>query len=47
MAVLTMSERELDRLEVLRDVDQGRLSASSAAALMGMTERHLWRLLRS
>ena len=47
MAVLTMSERELDRLEVLRDVDQGRLGAGSAAALMGTTERHVWRLLRA
>lgn len=47
MAVLTMSERELDRLEVLRDVDQRRLGAGSAAALIGTTERHVWRLLRA
>ena len=47
MAVLTMSERELDRVEVLRDLDQGRLGASSAAGLMGTTERHVWRLLRA
>ena len=46
VAVLTMSERELHRLEVLRDLDQGRLSTSSAAALVGTTERHVWRMLR-
>ena len=47
MAVLTMSYGELSRLEVMRDVDGGRITPAAAAALLQKTERHVWRLLKA
>ena len=47
MAVLSVSDGELRRLEVLRDVDRGGLPVSAAAPLLGRSERQVWRLLRA
>jgi transposase len=47
MAVLSMSDGELRRLEVLRDVDRGGLPVRAAAQLLGRSERHVWRLLKA
>jgi len=46
MAVLSVSDGELRRLEVLRDVDRGGLPVRAAAQLLGRSERQVWRLLR-
>lgn len=45
MAVLTMSDRELARLDTLQRVDRGDLSVSDAAGLVGISERHVFRLM--
>ena len=47
MAVLSMSDGELRRLEVLRDVNRGGLPVSAAARLLGRSERQVWRLLKA
>jgi transposase len=47
MAVLSVSEGELRRLEVLRDVDHGGLPVRAAAQLLGRSERQVWRLLKA
>jgi winged helix-turn helix protein len=47
MAVLSVSDGELRRLEVLRDVDRGDLPVRSAAQLLGRSERQVWRLLKA
>lgn len=47
MAVLSMSDGELRRLEVLRDVDRGGLPVRAAAQLLGRSERQVWRLLKT
>src|SRR5215470_16922201 len=47
MAVLSMSDGELRRLEVLRDVDRGGLPVRAAAQLLGRSERQVWRLLKA
>ena len=44
--VVVLSERELDRLEFLRRVSEGRLSQKKAAELLGMSTRQLRRLHR-
>jgi hypothetical protein len=46
MAVLSVSDAELRRLEVLRDVDRGGLPVRAAAQLLGHSERQVWRLLK-
>src|SRR3954454_16869743 len=46
MAVVSMSETELARVGVLGEVSAGRLSADHAAALMGVSRRQAFRLLR-
>jgi transposase len=46
VAVLSMSDGELRRLEVLRDVDRGGLPVKAAAQLLKRSERQVWRLLR-
>lgn len=45
MAVLTMSDKELARLDTLRRVDRGDLSFTDAAGLLGISERHVFRLM--
>ena len=47
MTVRSMSDAELKRLEVMRDVDHGRLPVSAAAQLLGRSERQVWRLLKA
>ena len=47
VAVLNVSEGELRRLEVLRDVDRGDLPVRAAAQLLGRSERQVWRLLKA
>ena len=47
MAVLSMNEEELRRLEVLRDVDRGDLPICAAAQLLRRSERQVWRLLKA
>ena len=41
-----MSEHELNRIEVLAQVDGGHLSVSAAANLLNVTRRQVFRLLR-
>ncbi|WP_416235340.1 ISNCY family transposase [Nitrospirillum sp. BR 11164] len=45
MGWVVMSERDVRRVEVLSDVVGGRLTAGSAAAVLGLSERQVWRLL--
>jgi transposase len=42
-----MSEAELSRLEVLRDLDQQRLPIAAAAQLLGLERRQVFRLLQA
>ncbi|MDR6310047.1 transposase [Pacificitalea manganoxidans] len=42
-----MSERELNRIEVLSQVTQGRMTAVTAANLLGLSRRQVHRLLRA
>ncbi len=46
MRVLTMSDAELDKLEIIRDVDLERMPARAAAVVLGVSERQIWRLLK-
>ncbi len=45
MAVLTMSDVELKRFDTLRRVDRGDISFADAAGLLGISERHVFRLM--
>jgi transposase len=47
VAVLRVSDEELRRLEVLRDVDRDGLPVRAAAQLLGRSERQVWRLLKA
>ena len=42
-----MSERELNRIEVLSQVTQGRMTASSAADVLNLSRRQVQRLLKT
>src|SRR5215471_7802630 len=42
-----MSDGELTRLEVLRDLDQKRLTTEAAAQLLGLERRQVFRLLKA
>ena len=42
-----MSDGELGRLEVLRDLDQRRLTTPAAAQLLGLERRQVFRLLKA
>jgi hypothetical protein len=42
-----MSDGELTRLEVLRDLDQRRLTSEAAAQLLGLERRQVFRLLKA
>ncbi|GLO72635.1 transposase [Phaeobacter inhibens] len=46
MGWVMMSERELNRVEVLAQVDDGRLSVDNAANLLDLTRRQVFRLLK-
>jgi len=43
---VAMSERDLQRVEVLTEVVGGRRTAASAATVLEVSERQVWRLLR-
>jgi Winged helix-turn helix len=47
VTVRLMSDRELARLEVLRDLDQERLTATAARQLLGLERRQVFRLLKA
>ncbi len=46
MGLVVMSERELNRIEVLSQVEDGRLDVAAAANLLCVTRRQVFRLLR-
>ena len=46
MGWVIMSERELNRVEVLAQVDDGRLSVDNAANMLDLTRRQIFRLLK-
>jgi transposase len=45
MAWISMSERDLKRIEVLSDVRTGRRTVAAAAAVLAVSERQAYRLL--
>jgi hypothetical protein len=48
VTVWLMSDRELQRLEVLRDLDRRRLTPAAAGQLLGLDDRHqVLRLLQA
>ncbi|MDC7695418.1 ISNCY family transposase [Asticcacaulis sp. DXS10W] len=47
MAVRIMSDKELARFEVLRDLDHERLTAQAAADILGLSRRQTLRLLKA
>jgi hypothetical protein len=47
MTVIAMSRTEIDRMHVLRDMAAGRMTASEAAQLMGLTRRQVFRLAKA
>ena len=47
MTIRLMSDRELSRLEVLRDLDQRRLTTATAGQLLGLERRQVFRLLKA
>src|SRR3712207_7842796 len=47
MAVITMSKKELGRLETLCNLVESRITSAQAAALIGVGERQVFRLLRA
>jgi Winged helix-turn helix len=47
VTVRLMSDRELRRFEVLRDLAQERLTAAAAAQLLGLERRQVFRLLKA
>jgi len=47
VTVRLMSDGELSRLEVLRDMDQRRLTSEAAAQLLGLERRQVFRLLKA
>jgi hypothetical protein len=47
VAVLSVSDAELKRLEVLRDLDQRRLTTEAATQLLGLERRQVFRLLKA
>ena len=46
MTVVSMSEREFSRLDVLSDLDSGRIRVGEACDLLGLKRRQVFRLLR-
>ena len=47
MPVRIMSDAELTKFEILRDVDHDRMPPRAAAQLLGLSERQVWRLLKA
>lgn len=46
MGWVMMSERELNRVEVLAQIDDGRLTVDNGANMLGLTRRQVFRLLK-
>ncbi|SNT76931.1 hypothetical protein SAMN05444959_1426 [Paracoccus seriniphilus] len=46
MGWVMMSKRELNRVEVLAQVGDGRLTVDNAAPLLDLTRRQIFRLLK-
>ena len=46
MGWVVVSERELQRIEVLAQIDDGRLNVQSGAHVLGLTRRQVFRLLK-
>jgi hypothetical protein len=46
MAVISMSTKEIERLHTLLDVAEDRIGVTDAAVLMGVSRRHVSRLMR-
>ena len=46
MGWVIMSERELNRIEVLAQIDDGRLTVDNGANILGLTRRQVFRLLK-
>jgi len=47
VGLVIMSERELNRIEVLSQVTQGRMTAVTAANVLGLSRRQIHRLLKT
>jgi predicted DNA-binding protein (UPF0251 family) len=47
VTVRVMSDGELTRVEVLRDLDQRRLTVETAAQLLGLERRQVFRLMKA
>lgn len=47
MGWVTMSERELNRIEVLAQIDDGKLTVTAGANLLGLSRRQVYRLLKT
>jgi hypothetical protein len=47
MTLHFMSDKELSRLEILRDLGSGRLTTSAAADLLGLERRQVQRLAKA
>ena len=45
MKDVTLNQREQARLQVLNNVLEHQLPITQAAAILGVTERHAWRIL--
>jgi transposase len=45
MGVLTLTQREQGRLQTLNLVREGRMGVAEAAVVLGLSERHTWRIL--
>ena len=45
MGVLTLTQREQGRLQTLNLVLEGRMGVAEAAVVLGLSERHTWRIL--
>src|SRR3954471_11990929 len=46
MSVVLMSKRELNRIDILARLESGRLTSDAAAALLQVSERQVYRLMR-
>ena len=46
MTVIAMSDKELDRMQVLRDLSTKQITVAEAAGLMRLTRRQVFRLAR-
>ena len=46
MGWVLMSERELNRLGILGQIDEGQMTIDTGAGLLGLTRRQVFRLLK-